>query len=159
MHKIILFFVGALLTTSSRAIASEDIYYTDFANPPQQFVIIENKGVVFGDILSPTEFCPAKSGYVCFSGGGLKFAAPKQIGQKSGWTFDGESYTVKQQVHFPILGIPVKAMFIEQNIKDGVLTYIFSEERGLLGFRLDGKSHRFFLLENKCGFGASPNCR
>jgi hypothetical protein len=150
MYKIAIALIGIFLI-SSNAIALDDIYYTDFTNPPRQFII--------GDLLVPAKFCPKTSEYVCFDGGGLKFVAPKQIGQRNSWTFEGETYTVKQRVHLPILGVPVKAVFIEQAIENGAMTYIFSEERGLLGFRFDGKERRFFLLENNCGFGANPNCR
>jgi hypothetical protein len=153
--------IAALLSTlffSNTAVAANEFYYSDLTDPPRQ-LIINDRGISFGGVLSPAESCSAKSDYACFSGAGFKFAVPKTVDSKSSWEFDGIAYELKRRERFPMLGQAVEVLFIEQIQGKQVFKFLFSEERGLIGFSTAGEVHRFFLLEGRCGFGAKPSCR
>ena len=156
MSKITIVLAGTLLFLSANP-ALAQYYYADLLNPPRQFIIYEDR-IAAGGKPMPAKFCPTTSDYICFSSGGVKFAVPKTIADKRSWVFEGAAYKLKRREKFGVLGEAVDTIFIEQTFKNDVTNFLFSEERGLLGFSLVGNVPRFFLLENRCGFGAIASC-
>lgn len=76
------------------------------------------------------------------------------------WTFDSTAYEVKRRGEFLLLGQAMNILFIEQMNPGGASSvFLFSEERGLVGFFPDTKVPNIYLLENRCGFGAKATCR
>lgn len=131
------------------------IYYADLMNPPRQMIFDGDKISAFG-VNSSLKVCPPEDDFLCFDGGGLKFAVPKMVLKKKNWMFSGQMYYVQKSERFSIFGLEVDVMFIKKS--NDPITYLYSEDRGVVGFGVKGRHPRFFLLENACGFGAPSTC-
>jgi len=148
--------LGVLILLVSGSVFAQ-YYYADLVAPPRQ-VIVKQDGISAGGRTTPVRFCADDNDYICFSSDALKFAVPRNVGDRKSWTFEDAAHTIKRREKFAILGEAVNAMFIEQRVRNEVTNFVYSEERGLLGFAVTGKVNGFFVSENRCGFGAKGSC-
>lgn len=160
--KKILFFILSILFSSAAfsSFAGDEAFYFDLSNPSRQFIIGE-RGASFGKMLFPTNICPASSEYICFGGAGVFFSIPRQAKQLDKWQHADVDYAVVARQRMFFLSDEVDAIFIQGTEAHGAnFRYTYSYDRGLMSFEIStpGESGRLFLLEGRCGFGASAKC-
>ncbi len=149
------FFALMIFWMSASCALGAPIYYADLMDPPRQLIFDRDKISALG-ISSPLKICEPEEEFICFDGGGLRFAVPKMVRQKKSWIFAGQRYSIHKIERFSMVGSEVEVIFIKK--PNDSVTYLYSEDRGVIGFGVIGKRPRFFLLENKCGFGAPLRC-
>jgi hypothetical protein len=99
--------------------------------------------------------CP--SAFECLAGGPMRFSIPNSSNTK--WEAFGEQFEVIGSRSIRMFGQEVSANLIMSTQPAGQTYYLYSKDRGLLGFGAAGiKDAPFFWLEGRCGF-AARNCK
>ena len=106
------------------------------------------------------QFCSQDSEYICIRTDGFAFYFPKKISSSmKSWSAGGFAYNVSSMRSASYLGVKYDVFVIMQEVQKGSLFYLYSEKGGLLA--LGGKgvdTSMVYLLESKCGYGASADC-
>lgn len=161
MKKARIFVVSVLLSSAAFcSLAGDEVVYFDLSNPSRQFRIGE-RGASLGKMLFPVDVCSPSSEYICFSGAGVSFSVPRKAKQIDKWQHADVDYVVVARQRMFLLGDVVDAIFIEGKGRNRAdFRYIYSYDRGLMSIDIStpGESGRSFLLEGRCGFGASLKC-
>jgi hypothetical protein len=111
--------------------------------------------VLVGDVASKLLPCPDH--FKCLAGGPIRFAIPDSPRQE--WEAFDQHFEIVAPRTVRILGEEVRATLIRSTHPKIEVLYLYSEDRGLLGFGKGGEPVGNFLwLEGKCGF-AAKNCR
>jgi hypothetical protein len=133
--------------------------------PSDSYSILENpSGFEIVDVVFEASSCPKKSEYICTVSKYFSFHVPKKLSKElNSWRVNGVRYTSEPNVQFYYFGVPNDVYLIERKAKDGgVLKFLFSKTRGLLGFGgvsvKENTSGFYLLMSSYCGFGASENC-
>jgi hypothetical protein len=95
--------------------------------------------------------CPQS--FNCLAGGPIRFTIPTSSLQK--WDAFGEHFEIVEARDIRMFGHHISATFIKATQSAGKTLYIYSKQRGLLGFGAMGVADApFFWLEEQCGFAA-----
>lgn len=161
MKKAIALVGGVLLSGAAFcSLAGDEVVYFDLSNPSRQFLVGE-RGASLGKMLFPAEVCSPSSEYICFNGAGVSFAVPRKARQLNNWQHADVDYVIVARQRMFFLGEVVEAIFIEGKGKNRAdFRYTYSYDRGLMSVDISppGENGRSFLLEGRCGFGASLKC-
>jgi len=160
--RLILFLAVFLFSsvTSTTALARSWVYY-DVREPKNQFVLESNPDrSAWLDIGGSAEFCGGKDPYLCFRAGDFQFAVPKGFrGKEVEWTHEGTLYQVSGMSRRYILGQQYMVYFIERDLGQHRLRFLYSRETGLIAITTVGAAQGMVLmLSEKCGYGAPPRC-
>lgn len=159
--RFLLVLLVLFLCEAGESVYASDLLYTDIYDNSFQ-VTFSPGGVSFGKILAPMEVCPETSDYICFNGGGLLFAIPKNINDKKSWAFKNATFNLRQRGKVGVLGQIMDILLVDKSRgehDEENISFLFSFQRGLLGIGIEGEIRHLFLLENRCGFGADVECR
>jgi hypothetical protein len=157
MRKLILLSLSATAIVWGSPSHSTEWLYADLIHPPSQLRLSKSE-LSLGGRGAPLITCEANAEYHCFYGAGIEFAIPKKIDKQTSWKFNKVTYSVSKREKFPLLGIPLDAIFIRQKGAALKLSYIFDRDRGLIGIQYNEKITRLYVLEGHCGFAAAPTC-
>jgi hypothetical protein len=161
INKAIALVGGVLLSSAAFcSLAGDEVVYFDLSNPSRQFVVGE-RGASLGKMLFPVDVCPPSSEYICFNGAGVYFSVPRKARQLDKWQHADVDYVIVARQRMFFLGEVVDAIFIEGKGKNRAdFRYTYSYDRGLMSVDISapGENGRSFLLEGRCGFGASMKC-
>ena len=112
------------------------------------------------DVLVKAKFCAKKSKYTCINSKVFKFAIPKFISKsRKSWTKNRITYDLVEIREINFFGIRDSVYIIDDRIKAEEIRFIYSRNRGLIGFGGYSKKYKnIFLIDSKCGFGAPMRC-
>lgn len=161
MRLILLFAVFLLSSIAPTVALARSWVYYDIREPKNQFVLENNPDrSAWLDIGGSAEFCGNDDPYLCFKAGDFQFAVPKRFGDKDAeWTYDNISYKVSGTSRRHILGKQYLTYFIERDLGQHRLRFLFTRETGLIAITTVGQAQGMVLiLSEKCGFGAPLRC-
>lgn len=151
-----------LFSTSASAVSPAASWtYFDIKEPKNQFLLQQSPdSSAWIHLVGPAEFCPRTGPFLCFKAGEFQFAVPRGFaGKETEWTYDGVRYSVSGTGHRVVLGRKYLFYFIERDLGEHRLQFLFTREAGLIGIATIGKSHGMMLISSeKCGFGAPASC-
>jgi len=146
-----------LLAILALPCSAQSFEYLSLSNSNRIITIqAEPAFVAAGDRASIAVMCKPVEGFVCVESDWFNFAIPLKKSQQQGqWTFKGYAYHILATEKVRILGNEYKALRIESIQGDKKFTYIYSNERGLIGFSaaFDGEVATF-ISARSAGFGA-----
>ncbi|WP_131798441.1 hypothetical protein [Acidovorax sp. GW101-3H11] len=155
------FALAAALALASPLACAEYWVYYDILHPNSQFVL-ETKPdrSAWVDVAGPVKYCQRGEGFQCFAAGDFRFAVPRGFtGTQQRWNLDGAAYEVTGTSRRQLLGRTYTTYFIETDIAQHRLRYLYTLEAGLIGIATVGKPERMqLMLGGKCGFGAPSDC-
>lgn len=158
LTQVALFVLSASVPLA--ASARSWVYY-DIREPKNQFVL-ESKPdrSAWLDMGGSAEFCGRDDPYLCFKAGDFQFAVPKGFsGKELEWTHDGVSYKVSGTTRRHILGRQYITYFIERELGQHRIRFLFTQEAGLIAITTVGATQGMVLiLSEKCGYGAPSRC-
>lgn len=136
------------------------IYY-DIREPRNQFVLETNPNrSAWMDNGGSAEFCGRTDRYLCYKVEDFQFAVPKGFsGKEIEWSHSGITYKVAGTSRRYILGQKYTTYFIERDLDQHRLRFLFTLESGLIGITTVGANQGMVLiLSEKCGYGAPARC-
>lgn len=98
--------------------------------------------------------------YYCIQSAVFAFAVPKNLADSPSWHLGDATYTLSGKRSVRLLGEEVSALLIKQQQGDKQNWFLYSKDKGLIGFgayQITGAA-TFFWLEGKCGFGGELRC-
>lgn len=135
--------------------------YYDIREPKNQFVLENNPDrSAWMDSGDSAEFCGNDDPYMCFRAGDFQFAVPKGFrGKETEWNHGAITYKVTGATRRYILGRQYTTYFIERDLGEHRLRFLFTLESGLIGISTVGANQGMVLiLSEKCGYGAPTHC-
>jgi len=144
------------ITVASR---SAEIKYINLQNGKESTINLNNRNFDNGHLVIASEICPANSDFICIFGG-LHFAIPRALNEEKDWEFNGRKFVNLGLKRITLFGKDMKVYRIEQRDQEGLTWFLFSKTLGIVswGFIASDKQSWTYVVEGKCGFGASPEC-
>lgn len=146
-----------VLEFCSVAHAESEWFYSDLSRPKAPQITLTPTHIG-GHFKVAATTCPSDDLYICILGDGFQFAVPKDVENSKTWVKNGVQYKVMSEADIQILGRPIRAYWIGQNAQKNSLRFLYSKVRGLISFTSAKQNGPLFLVESKCGFGASEEC-
>jgi hypothetical protein len=147
---------GALATSWS---------YVDPANAANQILLDETaRTAAIGDLADEAMFCGERDEMKCFRSRALRFAVPRRLDPSKtmhSWEHDGVKFTAtRRSTPLMVLGQKLEIFSIETLNKKVRVRFLYSPVNGLVAIMTADKvGGPLFLLQETCGFGASPLCK
>ncbi len=155
------FFMTLLACLISLSVSAEQWIYKDIIDQERVIRIETNPDnmAVDGKMSSAT-FCAADAEYICIRADDFSFHFPKYISSSTrSWSVDGCSYSVSSHHHASYFGVKYEVYVVTKDIGNGTIYYLYSKEGGLLGIGGKGAdTSTMYLVDSKCGYGASLTC-
>lgn len=137
--------------------AETEWFYTNLSELGGRQVILSAR-YIGGHLRDEAKTCPADGAFLCYDSPRFSFAVPKVIEERRKWTLNRTSYEIKRESRFNLLGKEISIVWIDQRRGNNYIRFLYSKTRGLIGFVSQEPKGPLFLLENACGFAASPDC-
>ncbi|MDP5211202.1 hypothetical protein [Microbulbifer sp. 2205BS26-8] len=148
-----------LVMLSCFSVADESKKYT-YANSfePKYYVVLDelDSQIQFLDMISPAEYCGRDKMFYCVSSKQFLFAIPRfGYKNKKEWGFAGSKFLYEDERNIKIFGHTYVVSVIKSANNGIEATFLYSEERGLLGFKIQDvieKGSKTFYLVDEVGF-------
>jgi hypothetical protein len=164
LTAILTFFLSFFLA-SFNAVAADNgrFTYRDPVFPKKRLTInVSERIFQIADVAIPMSVCGSDDDYICVLSDGFYFHKPSEgIESKRKWKADGIRYTSDSEETISLWGKSHLIWRINGVGKQMHIIYLYSKDAGLVGFSfVDKKSGAkgTYLLDEKCGFGASNAC-
>lgn len=132
--------------------------YRDYVNDVSVVIDMAGGTLSDGHMSWPMKTCDER--YYCIQSPVFEFAVPKKLADTSSWRLADSTYTIDGKRTVRLVGEEVQALLIEQQQGDRQNWFLYSEDKGLIGFGANQSAAgtTFFWLEEKCGFGGEQRC-
>ncbi len=154
-------YIFLLLMAFCNKVYSGESYYRSIQYPNKTFSISKNGDMTLIGLAYDASTCNEDSKFLCINSSIFNFYVLKNIGEQTSWIVDGVNYKVLSNALYPVFGNTEKdnVYYIKGTKGLAEITYLFSEERGLLMFYSETENGlSIYILSNFCGFGALNKC-
>ncbi len=135
-----------------------------YINPlkPDEHLSIETNPDAIGmyGIQEQAKYCKQDNEFICINSVEFQFYVPRNslwLGKT--WSIGDVKYQVTSKKKVMLFGIKDVIYYIDQYGRDHILKFLYSTSRGLVGIGgVSEKSSAIFLVDVKCGYGASSKC-
>jgi hypothetical protein len=159
MNKLVIFLSCFLLISCSQGVATHITYY-DFLSDKTLLFDIENKKFSNGHRIENLFICPKEYDLICIIGGPA-FVVPRNFDPNlKEWEFEKRNFKNLGDEKLKLLGKEYLVYRIEYADSGGWLWYLYSKNFGVLalGSREGEEIQNVYLLQSRCGLGASDSC-
>lgn len=152
--------VGVVAFLSACSAAPETFVYRELRSGIA-ITLDMSKGIVTNEHTERSiSACDSASGFFCIMDG-FTFVVPRNFSPESKtWKYKDRVFKHVRTDRIKLFGEEISAHRIEYAEGDAILWYLFAEHRGLVSFgsAVNGSTTTAYVLETKCGFGASARC-